>query len=63
MESDRRIDRAGGVFVRGYAGGLANALVFGLQGAATALQELRTAPAGLSMLRTQRLLPRSLRRR
>jgi hypothetical protein len=28
---------AGGAFVRGYAGGLENALVFGVQGAATAL--------------------------
>jgi succinate dehydrogenase/fumarate reductase flavoprotein subunit len=36
---------AGGVFVRAYAGGIASALVFGLQAAATALVSTRT-PAG-----------------
>jgi hypothetical protein len=33
----------GGVFVRAYAGGLANALVFGLQAAATALASSHAA--------------------
>jgi succinate dehydrogenase/fumarate reductase flavoprotein subunit len=35
----------GGVFVRAYAGGLANALIFGLQAAATALAAARPAAA------------------
>jgi succinate dehydrogenase/fumarate reductase flavoprotein subunit len=36
---------SGGVFVRGYAGGIANALIFGLQAAATALASAAPVPA------------------
>ena len=39
----------GGVFVRGYAGGLANALVFGLQGAVTALAGAGDRPANAGL--------------
>jgi succinate dehydrogenase/fumarate reductase flavoprotein subunit len=38
---------SGGVFNRAYAGGLANALVFGLQAAATTMASLREPPDGL----------------